>query len=97
MGISNRDYYREPTGGGSRMFSADPGSMTKRILIVTIIAFVLQLMVAIPTPIWRGNLNYVSPAERLEMLQEAEELDRESQRLGAMQYSSLLETWGSAI
>jgi membrane associated rhomboid family serine protease len=100
MGISNRDYYREPAGR-STMFGFDMGSMTKRLVIVTVVVFVLQLMVQLPTPVWRLNLDYVPKAKQAELLQQAQELDRQSWEIGidggAIRYVSVLEKWGAAI
>jgi membrane associated rhomboid family serine protease len=95
MGISNRDYYREPTRSGE-VFGVDLGSMSKRILVITVIAFILQSFITEPTPFWRLDLNRLKPAERIEELKNAKEYDRESFRRGAYINYSVLEKWGEA-
>lgn len=45
MGIYNRDYLRDSaSGGGHRMPTAEYGGMTRRIVILTVAVFILQLL-----------------------------------------------------
>lgn len=96
MGIYNRDYYRQSSGFSQR-FGGSTMTMTQKILIATVIVFILQNFLTIAMPTWRIEMNYASRHQRAQAFAQAEELDRDARLTGDIRYVPVLEHWGSVI
>lgn len=99
MGIYNRDYYRsEGSSGGIPGLSSS--TMVQKLLIITIAAFILQIILTVPRYYTLDELIEHLPGDNRRELVEVkerndpQEIRRITRQFGPVYYDDLLSVWG---